>query len=1013
MGYDYFLFGLLLGSEVSSGRCNARRFRDDTVDGVIRMGVWWESGRNGWIAWAATLLALILIAACAGRIYFLRFQRDNRAKEGDNLAAIASLQASQVAKWRSEHLSNILSVSADSAMAQTARRFFDTGNPDDRATLLTWLSALCRQTDCRSATLLSLETVPILAVGDEDRRPGPRVSATARQSLQTREAVLSDLHHGMEIPEVHLDLVAPILLRQGAVTSAVANVLLRIDPHRSLYPILLGWQNASPSGETVLFRRDGEEVVYLNEVRHWRNAPLALRVPLSRRSTAAVLAICGKTGVFTAQDYRGETVLAAARPVPGSPWHILVKKDLREVDAPIRREAGRVLVTASGWVLSLCIMIFALWRQERLHSAHDRAAWKQRYELATAAAGQVTYEYDPVSGETLWGGSVQAVLGYDLPEIQQGGRFVHPSDQAFVREQFREINRTHAPHDFEYRFRHRDGRYVRVRDQGVSLQGEDGGWRVISMLTDITARRETETALQRSEERYRLLFTKMREGFALLEIITNEQGTPIDYRFLEVNPAYQALSGKREEDLVGHTALEAASNTERHWIDILGQVALTGTPVSLTHHATDTSRWYSVTAFCPKIGQVAIIFEDITEHHRLEAQFRQAQKFEAIGRLAGGVAHDFNNILTAILGYADLLLNQPLVDSTARPQILEIQRAGERATALTRQLLAFSSRQPTRRQVLSLNQVIPDMEKLLRRLIGEHIRFETQLAPDLSCVLADRSQIEQVLLNLTVNARDAMPGGGCIRIQTSNKTIDADFLQRNPSLHPGPHVVLTVSDTGCGMSREVLAHLFEPFFSTKTLGKGSGLGLATVYGIVRQSEGDIVVDSQVGVGTTFHIYLPAVDGVLSPDLPEDAPAPASTAGGHETLLVVEDEPAVRQLAVDTLRRAGYQVLEAADGEDAMRVAEQHGFANIHLLCTDVVMPGMDGRALAVRLRKHHPNLRVLFVSGYVNVLHGSSGNEPEQEMPLLPKPYSANALTQRIRSLLDVGKLGLSSEQLP
>ena len=976
------------------------------------MGVWRESGRNAWIAWASTLLALIAIAALAGHIYFLRFQRDNRAKEGKNLSAIASLQANQIAKWRTEHLSNVLVISADTAMSQTALRFIETGNPDDRATLLHWLDAIRRSADCRSASLLNRESTLALAVGDEDRRLGPHTADAARRALQTQQASLSDLHRGLDIREIHLDLLAPLLLRQGTSTVAVANVLLRIDPNRSLYPNLLRWQTASPSGETMLLRRDGNDVVFLNDTRHQCDTALELRIPLTQRSVAAVRAALGETGVFLANDYRGEQpVLAAARPIPDSPWFIVVKKDLSEVDAPILRETGRVMVTISGWMLSLLIMIFALWRQERLCLARDRAAWKQRYELATAAASQVTYEYDPVTRETLWGGSVRQVLGYSLPEIQSGGTFVHPDDQAAVQERFREVNRTHAPHDFEYRFRHREGRYVLVRDQGVSLQSEDGRWRVISMLTDITVRRQTETALQRSEERYRLLFEKMREGFALIEIVPDGQGKPVDYRFLEVNPAYQTLTGKTSQDLVGHTATEAATRTERHWIEILGQVAQTETPVSLTHHAADTHRWYNVTAFTPKSGQVAILFEDVTEHHRLEAQFRQAQKFDAVGRLAGGVAHDFNNILTAILGYTDLLLNQPIADATARPHIQEIHRAGERATALTRQLLAFSSRQPARKQVLSLNQVIPDMEKLLRRLIGENIRFETQLTPDLALVLADRSQIEQVLLNLTVNARDAMPDGGCIRIQTAHVTIDDAFLLQNPTAHPGPHVELIVSDTGCGMNREVLSHLFEPFFSTKGPGKGSGLGLATVYGIVRQSEGTVTVDSEVGNGTTFHIYLPTVEGPLTPDLPDVAPT-QSTAACNETLLVVEDEPEVRRLAVGALQRAGYQVLDAADGEEALRVAEQQGFTRIDLLCTDVVMPGLDGRALAHRLRQHHPHLRVLFVSGYVQDLHGAGGTAPGQEMPLLPKPYSANTLTQRIRSILDGGKQGRSEQLL-
>jgi PAS domain S-box-containing protein len=635
---------------------------------------------------------------------------------------------------------------------------------------------------------------------------------------------------------------------------------------------------------------------------------------------------------------------------------------------------------------------------ERRRIESDRAAWRTRYEMAAAVAGQVTYEFDVATEATQWGGSVRQVFGYALEEMAGAAGLVHPEDRAEVQRQFREITRTHAPHDFEYRFRHKDGRHVLVRDQGISLQGADGAWRIVGLLTDISERRRTEAALQRSEERYRLLFERMREGFALHEIVCDEAGRPTDYRFLEVNPAFEKMIGRSARDLIGRTVREVMPDVEPHWIATYGRVALTGEPATIEEFAGTLQRFYSAAAFSPAPGQFAVVVEDVTERRALEARFRQSQKFDAIGRLAGGVAHDFNNILTAILGCSELLLARDDLPAEARESVEEVRRTGQRAAALTRQLLAFSSRQPAHPRALDLNRIVADMEPMLRRLIGEHIRLETELAPRLRCVRADPSQIEQILLNLSVNSRDAMPGGGTIRIGT------ADVVARDPGAPPDtaekPHVRLTVGDTGCGMSREVRAHLFEPFFTTKGAGKGVGLGLATVYGIVRQSGGHIVVDSEVGQGTRVHVFLPRDSSATATSpVPDGAAARAPVPGGSETVLVVEDEPIVRQLAVATLRRAGYRVREAEDGEQALHAADEIGLERVDLLFTDVVMPGLDGRALAARLRARRPGLRVLYASGYVGDLPAGAGGEPDA--PLLAKPYTPADLARRVRRVLD------------
>ncbi len=418
--------------------------------------------------------------------------------------------------------------------------------------------------------------------------------------------------------------------------------------------------------------------------------------------------------------------------------------------------------------------------------------------------------------------------------------------------------------------------------------------------------------------------------------------------------------------------------------------------------ADGTYRWHSTRAVPLRDGRGQIVrwlgtCTDIDEQKRLEEQLRQAQKMEAIGQLAGGVAHDFNNLLCIINGYSDLVYGALRPDDPLRDLVDEIRKAGERSASLTRQLLAFSRKQVIAPKVLDLNSAVLDLEKMLRRVIGEDIDLATRLAPSLGSIKADPCQIEQVLLNMVVNARDAMPRGGKLTIETQNVNLDESFAQTHSEVHPGPFVRLAVSDTGCGMTPEVKARIFEPFYTTKGQGKGTGLGLATVFGIVKQGGGHIEVYSEPGIGTTFKVYFPVVQGAVSTRKSRAGTSPG--ARGSETILLVEDDEGVRTLTRHLLQGDGYSVLVAREGEEALRICRGRR-EPIDLLVSDVVMPGLGGRQLSEQLLLLHPEMKVLFLSGYTDdavVRHGVL----EEEANFLQKPFSPSALAQKVRDVLD------------
>ena len=512
---------------------------------------------------------------------------------------------------------------------------------------------------------------------------------------------------------------------------------------------------------------------------------------------------------------------------------------------------------------------------------------------------------------------------------------------------------------------------------------------------------QQELVRRRQAEEDRTLLATVIEQAAEIVVITDIEGT-IQY----VNPAFEQTTGYASKEAVGQNPRFLKSGRQGQdfyadlWQTITAGQVWHGRFVNKRKDGTLYTEEATVTPVRDDEGEIVnyvAVKRDVSDELELEERYRQSQKMEAIGRLAGGVAHDFNNLLTVIQGYTSFVLNELEPGDAMLEDLEEISRAGDRASALTSQLLAFSRRQVFQPKVVDLNLLIESSTKMLRRLIGEDIELRLATDAALGPVLADPGQIEQVIMNLSVNARDAMPQGGKLTFETANVSLDYAYAEVHPRVEPGDYVCLVVGDSGTGMTEKVKAHLFEPFFTTKGQGHGTGLGLATVWGLVEQSGGHIEVESELGVGTTFKIYLPRVDQNV--EIERATCDSDNLPGGSETILLVEDEDPVRELTYRMLESYGYVVLEAGHPDQALRVSEQHK-GDIDLLVSDVVMPGMGGPALAEQLTRSRPQLKVLYISGYTDDEIIRRG-VVEQGIRLLQKPFAPDELARKVREALE------------
>ena len=787
---------------------------------------------------------------------------------------------------------------------------------------------------------------------------------------------------------------APIRDSSG---QAVGAAVIEADADRFIFHLLDQMPGPSTTSETLLVTRRNGQVVYVSPLQKTDAPPGTLGFPMDSTAIAAVAATGGAVGPGTYRDYAGAEVLAAARPIAGAPWILVAKVDLEEAQADFRDDLDPLVAAIIALLIGALGVGFGVrrWQHQRLTSAVLRE--QARFAAVLDHANDPIFFLDP-EGRIL-DVNRRTVEFYGIPREELIGEQASViRAEEYEKRSAEDLNRVLGEGDAVMEVEHvlASGERVPVESstRTVELEGQTV---VISIIHDLRERKAAEEAVRRTKERYRTLVENLPDLIARFD-------EDLTCRFVsvgQVRPSPFAVDDPegRTLDQLGlpEGSVDPLRHALRHVFDSGADQELELSLPGPDHDRTFDWRVVPERDADGRVAAAVMIVRETTERHALEHQLRQSQKMEAVGRLAGGVAHDFNNIITSIQGYATLVRDELGAGQALSEDIEEIIQSAERAAALTRQLLAFSRRQIFEPRAMGLGQVVLGMEDMLSRLIGEDIAMEVDIDRTGSHVIrADPSQIEQVLLNLVVNARDAMPNGGRLRIRVSETDWNGD-----PPAHEGGTgraVRLSVTDTGFGIDPALVDRIFEPFFTTKTADQGTGLGLSTVYGIVEQSGGTIEVETEPGEGTSIHVSFPQLEA--SPDLtaigrPGETVPPRRT---EATILLVEDEPGVRGVARRVLEREGYRVVGAASGEEALERAAELDEAP-RLLLTDMVMPGMSGRELVQRVRTIFPGCRALLMSGYTEdaVVREQSLDDGTI---FLQKPFTPDELKRKVAGLL-------------
>ncbi|HHY55188.1 MAG TPA: GAF domain-containing protein [Chloroflexi bacterium] len=1119
---------------------------------------------------AVTISVLGLALLVAGGIALYRSQEETvRARVERELDSVAHLKVEQIAEWRQRRLREGEEITARPLLKELLRQELRTPNTGDDAALLAELHAFLTHGEYTDVLLVDAAGNILFSATDSQGRVDQNGALTL--ALQTGAPAITDLHTGTYTSTPHISVFAPILDSDGTPLGALTLVT---DVRRFLYPLIQSWPVPSDTAETLLVRRDGDSVLFLNDLRHRTDTALAFRAPLTATEIAAVRAVLGEEGIVYARDYRGYHVIAALRPVPDSPWFLVAKIDADEAVAGWQGRAAMLtllLIGALGVLGALALIAVQYQRRRHLQRLYDaelaQRTGELRYAVTLRSIGEGVIATDAQGNVTLLNPVAEMLTGWSDADARS-----KPSTEVFTIIDEATLAPVVNPVEIVLReqrvvelgnhtlLRDRQGGIRPIADAASPIRAANGDvLGVVLVFRDQSAERAAKRALEQSEARLRAMVAAIPDLIFRLDHEYHFLDCQVSDPSLLMIPPEQFL-GRRTFDVLpveiaqgGARAIDAALSTGvmqiyeytldlpegRAWYeqriapistteviaitrdvsdirrnealmqarlrllefandhplgDLLTRTldevgALVNSPIGFYHFVAPDQRTLSLQAwstrtlreFCTAEGRglhypiqsagvwadavrqrqpmihndyaslpnrhgmpaghaqlvrelvvpivrqeqvvavlgvgnkpadytasdvalvsyLADVAWEIVERKRaeevqasLQLQLAQAQKLETIGQLAGGIAHDFNNMLAVILMRSEMALQAVSPASPLHHHLTEIHNTGQRSAELTRKLLGFARKQMIAPRSLDLNDAVAGMLQMLRRLIGEDVELQWLPGTPLWPIKMDTSQIDQILVNLCVNARDAIAGS--IKIQTENTLIDDAYAALHPPLRAGRHVMLTITDNGSGMTPEVLSHAFEPFFTTKEVGKGTGLGLATVYGIMQQNHGHILVYSEQSIGTTFKLFFPCDDEALQAS---DAPPPVETPHGRgERVLVVEDELPVLEMTAESLRTLGYIVYTAASPSAALSLATTHP-GEFDLLITDVIMPDMNGSDVAQRIAQLQPGIQCLYMSGYPANFVTQRG-VLETGVHFISKPFTRHQLALAVRRAL-------------
>ena len=967
-----------------------------------------DNNRRYWFI----LIGLLIISFIAGGYWYdqqqIRLVRNAKYQE---LKSVSRLKINQLSDWRDEAIFNAEIYAQNHLFSEAVSKLLKQPENISLKDKIREEWNLIRINDGFSNVILTgLDGAIRLALEPNEAKLTLYEKELVQKTLETGEALFSDLFRCPPDGATRIDVMAPVI---GPSNQQVAALILRIDPEKDLYPFLEFWPTSSESSETYIVRQENDQFTLLNRLRTEPQRELFRILPLSLSTVKALEKNLESGGIFEGQDSRGTAVVAYISRVPNTAWIMVSQVDKSEILADARYHAHFIALIVFLLILITVIGSALIYRHQRVRlykelfkSEKERNELLEESRITLYSIGDGVISMDESgrirhmnpAAETLTGWSETQARGKSLNEVFH---IIHEMTREKVESpaervlQKKEIVKLPADTILVAR----NGAEHPIADTAAPINKEkDKLIGIVVVFSDVTAERKAQRNLQISEERYRTFF---------MEGITGNFVTTPDGKILDCNPAYARILGfESVEETKQHNTADfyPSSENRENFLKLLVQSknlqnyeielrAQNGKPVYVLENV------FGIFDSEGNLVKIRGYLFDITERKKFENQFLQAQKMDAIGRLAGGVAHDFNNMLGVILGYCDiLLLKEAKPGGPLYEKLFGIKKAALRSADLTRQLLAFARKQIIAPKVLDLNDSIENMLKMLQRLIGEDIDLVWKPGRDMGTVKMDPSQIDQILANLLVNARDAIDGVGKVTIETDTIIIDQSYCDNHIGFLPGEYVLLSASDDGCGMDKDTLAQIFEPFFTTKEEGRGTGLGLATVYGIVKQNNGFINAYSEPGKGTKFSIYIPKFDGAKT-KISHDELMPNAVKGGTETILLVEDEEQVLNMAALQLEDLGYIVLAAHTPAEALYIAETYS-GNIDLLITDVVLPELDGRELTINLSAIRPELKCIYMSGYTANAIAHQG-VLEEGVNFLQKPFSREELASKIRNVLD------------